>query len=69
MVCPMQTGLLLLMVGATGVALMTTEVVAVGEVQPLTVTVTVYIPLAAVVTLGILGFCRVELKLFGPVQL
>ena len=41
----------------------------VAEVQPLTVTVTLYTPLAAGVALAIVGFCCDELNPFGPVQL
>ena len=37
-------------------------------VQPLTIAVTEYIPVAAVVALGIEGFCKAEVKLFGPVH-
>ena len=40
-----------------------------AEVQPLTLTVTLYVPEAAVVALVIDGFCSEETKLFGPVQL
>ena len=43
-------------------------VVADSDVQPPTVTVTLYVPLAAVVALVMLGFCRLEMKPFGPVQ-
>lgn len=66
---PMHTGLLLVATGAAGIALTTTVVVAVGLVHPFTVTVTVYTPDAAVVTLGMLGSSREDEKLFGPVQL
>ena len=38
-------------------------------VHPLTVAVTVYTPLAAVVTFGIEGSRSDEVKPFGPVQL
>jgi hypothetical protein len=49
-----------------GKVLITTVVVAVA-LQPLAfVTVTVYVPAAAVVTLLMLGFCRLELNEFGP---
>jgi hypothetical protein len=68
-VSPTHTGELLPAVGAAGVALITTVVVAVGEVHPLTVTVTVYTPDAAVVTLGMDGSSREDVKLLGPVQL
>ena len=39
------------------------------ELQPLTVTVTLYVPEAAVVAFVIDGFCCDEVKLLGPVQL
>ena len=68
-VCPAQIGLLLEAVGAAGGLLITTVTVPPGPVQPFTVAVTVYIPAAAAVTLGIEGFCSDEEKLFGPVQL
>jgi len=55
-------------VGVAGLALTTTLVVAAAEVQPLTVTVTEYVPAAAVVALAIVGFCSAEVKLFGPVH-
>jgi hypothetical protein len=38
-------------------------------VHPLTVTVTLYVPLMAIVAFAIVGFCKVELNPFGPVQL
>ena len=56
-------------VGVAGMGLTVAVVVALVEVQPLTVTVTWYTPLAAAVTLLMAGFCCEELKLFGPVQL
>jgi len=43
-------------------------VVAPIDVQPLTVTVTVYVPEAAGVAPGIEGLCEEELNPFGPVQ-
>ena len=36
--------------------------------HPLTDAVTEYVPVAAVVTLAIVGFCEEEVKPFGPVQ-
>ena len=48
-------------------AVMLTVVVAV-VVQPLVVAATVYVPLARVVALLMVGFCSVELKPFGPVH-
>ena len=46
-----------------------TEVEPAAEVQPLEVTVRLYVPVAAVVAPDIVGFCKEELKLLGPVQL
>jgi hypothetical protein len=68
-VVPEQTGLSLLAVGADGIALTVAVVVAAEDVHPLAVAVTVYVPLAPVVAPEIDGFCAVEVKLFGPVQL
>ena len=65
---PAHCGVLLPAVGV-GNALMVAFVVVVAE-QPLaSVTITVYIPEAAVVTLVIDGFCAFEVNPFGPVQL
>jgi hypothetical protein len=55
-------------VGVAGVALTTTFVVPAAEVQPFTVTVTEYVPASAVVALERVGFCREEVKPFGPVH-
>ena len=44
------------------------EVVPAGEVQPFTVAVTLYVPVAAVVALGIVGFWAAEVKPLGPVH-
>ena len=52
-----------------GNGFITTVVVAVDEQLFASVTVTVYVPAAASVTLVMVGFCCVEVKLFGPVQL
>ena len=46
--------------------MITTDVVPAGEVQPLIVTVTLYVPLAAVVTFVMEGSSRLLLKPFGP---
>ena len=54
-------------VGVAGIAFITTVVVDVA-VHPFIVTVKVYVPLAAVVGLAIIGFCEDELKPFGPVH-
>jgi hypothetical protein len=58
----------LLAVGVAGVALTTTFVLPAAEVQPLTVTVTEYVPASATVALERVGFCSAEVKPFGPVQ-
>ena len=55
--------------GATGVGLIVTAVVPAGPVHPAVVAVTEYVPVAAVVTAVIVGFCVADVKLFGPVQL
>ncbi len=67
-VVPAHSGPLLDAVGVAGTAFTTTVVVPATLVQPATVTVTLYVPEAAVVTLAIEGFWRVELKLLGPVH-
>ena len=46
-----------------------TVVVAEAEQPFASVTVTVYGPAFTAAELGMLGFCNVEVKLFGPVQL
>src|ERR1043166_9700515 len=68
MVAPSQYGPPLLAVGVAGVAWTTNVVVPAGEVQPFTVTVTEYVPASAVVAFERVGFCCVEVKLFGPVH-
>ena len=69
-VLPSQTGLLLEAVGAFGVWLIVTEVVAFVLTQPAADDlVTVYVPDADVVTFDIVGFCVEEEKLLGPFQL
>src|SRR5256885_484437 len=51
------------------IAVTLTDVVpAAEEVQPLAVAVTEYVPVAAVVALGMVGFCSDEVKPFGPVH-
>ena len=67
-VAPSQYGPPLLAVGVAGVGLTTTFVVPAAEVQPLTVTVTEYVPASAVVALERVGFCSAEVKPFGPVH-
>lgn len=63
---PVQTGLLLLAVGAVGIGFTVTFVVAAILGHPLTIAVTEYVPLAAVVAAAIDGFCKVEENVFGP---
>jgi len=65
---PAQIGPLFAAVGVAGIALTVAVVVPAAEVQPATVTVTEYVPVASVVAAGIVGFCKAELKAFGPVQ-
>ena len=55
-------------VGVAGVGLTVTVVVPAVEVQPFTVAVTEYVPDIVVVALAMVGFCRFEVKPFGPVQ-
>lgn len=64
---PRQTGVLLPASGAEGVWKIVTLVVpgALGG-HPPTTALTEYVPLAAVVTLVMLGFCKVEVNPFGP---
>jgi len=54
--------------GVAGIGLTTTFVVPAAEVQPLTVTVTEYVPASAVVAFDRVGFCSDDVKPFGPVQ-
>src|SRR5213083_2526894 len=63
-IAPSQYGPLLPAVGVAGAGLMTTLVVPAAEVQPLTVTVTEYVPAFAVVALARVGFCCDEVKPF-----
>src|SRR5438477_1868562 len=68
MVEPAQYGPPLPAVGADGIELTTTLVVPAGELQPLTVTTTEYVPASAVVAFARVGFCADEVKPFGPVH-
>jgi len=68
MVAPSQYGPPFDAVGVEGIALTTTLVVPAAEVQPLTVTVTEYVPASAVVEFVRVGFCSAEVKPFGPVH-
>jgi hypothetical protein len=56
------------MVGVDGIAFTTTVVLPAAEVQPLTVTVTLYVPASAVVALLRVGFWSADVKPFGPVH-
>ena len=67
-VAPAQYGPLFDAVGVAGIGLTTTLVVPAAEVQPLTVTVTEYVPASAVVAFARVGFCSAEVKPFGPVH-
>ena len=67
-VAPSQYGPSLLAAGVAGVGLTTTLVVPAAEVQPLTVMVTEYVPASAVVAFERDGFCKDEVKPFGPVH-
>jgi len=67
-VAPAQYGPVFDAVGVEGIGFTTTLVVPAAEVQPLTVTVTEYVPPFAVVELAIVGFCSDEVKLFGPLH-
>src|SRR6185436_767589 len=55
-------------VGVAGIGFTTTEVVPAAEVQPVTVTVTEYVPASAVVAFERVGFWRADVKPFGPVH-
>src|SRR6185503_11654463 len=68
MVAFSQYGPPLLAVGVAGVALTTTLVVPAAEVQPPTVIVTEYVPASARAALLRVGFCRADVKPFGPVH-
>ena len=66
---PVQTGVLDDGVGVAGVWFTITFIVPAGDVQPLMVTVTLYVPVANVDALVMLGFCSVLVNEFGPFQL
>jgi len=68
MVLPVQTGAFDDAVGVDGVALTTTAVVPIPDVQPFTVTVTLYVPAIATVADGRVGFCTDEANDEGPVH-
>jgi hypothetical protein len=63
-----QTGVLLVAVGVAGVVFATTAVVPTADVQPLVVTVTLYVPAIAAVAPARVGFCTAEANADGPVQ-
>jgi hypothetical protein len=67
-VAPVQYGPPFEADGVAGIGLTTTEVEPAAEVQPLTVTVTEYVPASAIVAFVRVGFWRAEVKPFGPVQ-
>ena len=67
-VLPAQIGALLLAVGAPGIPFTVTVTVPADPPQPLTVPTTEYVPLAAVVAAGMVGFCEDEVNPLGPVQ-
>ena len=66
---PAQIGPLFDAVGVAGIAFTVAVVDPAALVHPLTVTVTLYVPVAAVVALVIKGFCKADVNPFGPVQL
>ena len=64
---PAQIGLLLDAVGAAGVGFTVTAIVATGLAHPLLIT-SEYVPVAATVAFGMVGFCREDEKPLGPVH-
>ena len=66
---PRHTGVLLVGEGVAGVAFTTTVVLPVSLTQPEMLATTEYTPESAKVILLTKGFCKVEVKPFGPVQL
>jgi len=67
-VLPVQTGELLPGAGATGIGFTVTTVVPAVLVQPATLAVTVYVPLAATVAPTMEGFCVEDENALGPVH-
>ncbi len=63
-----QTGVLEEAVGVEGVVFTTTAAEPAAEVQPFTVTITLYVPAMAVVALVLVGFCNALVNPPGPVQ-
>jgi hypothetical protein len=68
-VLPAQSVELLEAVGVPGIPLIVTLTVPAALAHPFTVWVTEYIPVARVVAPTMVGFCKFEVKVFGPVQL
>ena len=68
-VCPVHKGPLLVGAGVAGNGFTTTVVVPAALVHVPTVTVTLYVPASASVTLVITGVLEVDVKPLGPVQL
>jgi hypothetical protein len=69
-VVPEQTETLAGTIGAAVMVFTVTIVVPAEPVHPLTVAVTEYVPLIAAVALALTsGFCSVDVKPLGPVQL
>lgn len=66
---PSQTVIVCGGVVITVAGLITTVVDPGALVQPLTVTVTLYVPAAAAVALVMDGFCEEDVNPLGPVQL
>ena len=69
MVCPVHTGLLLPGAGVEGIGFTVAVTVPAALVQPPTVTVTEYVPDAAVVAPAMPGSSSEEVNPLGPVQL
>ena len=67
-VAPGQYGPVFEAVGVAGIGLTTTLVVPAADVQPLTVTVTEYVPASAVAAPERVGFCSAEVNPPGPVH-
>ena len=65
---PAQYGPVFDAVRVAGVALTVTLVVPAAELQVPTVTMTEYVPLAAVVALAMVGFCSDDVNEFGPLH-
>ena len=59
---------MLVAVGVVGIAFTTTAVVPAKLVHPATVLVTEYVPAEANAEEAIVGFCKADVKVLGPVQ-